>query len=181
MKDISALLKTKIRTARNWPKPGINFRDVSGVFADVEAFQELIEWHREIVAATGITRIAGIDARGFLIAGALAHACKLPLALVRKKGKLPPETIEASYALEYGTASIEVQMGIVEKDDHLLLIDDLIATGGTLRASIELFNRLGLEKVSVAAMIDLPELGGSQMLRDAGIPVHAACFYSESE
>ena len=87
MKDISALLKTKIRTARNWPQPGVNFRDVSGVFADVEAFQALIEWHREIVAATGITRIAGIDARGFLIAGALAHACKLPLALVRKKGK----------------------------------------------------------------------------------------------
>ena len=78
-------------------------------------------------------------------------------------------------------ASIEVQMGIVEKGDHLLLIDDLIATGGTLRASIELFNRLGLEKVSVAAMIDLPELGGSQMLVDAGIPVHAACSYTEDE
>ena len=181
MKDISTFLKTKIRTARNWPKTGVNFRDVSGVFADVEAFQELIEWHKEIVAATGVTRIAGIDARGFLIAGALAHACKLPLSLVRKKGKLPPQTIEASYALEYGTASIEVQMGIVEKDDHLLLIDDLIATGGTLRASIELFNRLGLERVTVAAIIDLPELGGSQMLREAGISVHAACSYLEEE
>ena len=181
MSDISKILKSQIRTARNWPKRGVNFRDVSGVFSDVETFQSLIAWYAGIVEQVGITRLAGIDARGFLIAGALAHACKLPLSLVRKKGKLPPQTIEASYALEYGTASIEVQMGIVEKDDHLLLIDDLIATGGTLRASIELFNRLGLQQISVAAIIDLPELGGSAMLKDADIPVYAACAYTEDE
>lgn len=181
MTDISTLVKSNIRTARNWPKPGINFRDVSGVFSDVGTFQALISWFGEIVYREKITRIAGIDARGFLIAGALAHATQLPLALVRKKGKLPPETIEASYALEYGTASIEVQMGIVEKDDHLLLIDDLIATGGTLRASIELFNRLGLQNVTVGAIIDLPELGGSRLLEEAGIPVNYACSYTEDE
>ncbi|MEM9026592.1 MAG: adenine phosphoribosyltransferase [Verrucomicrobiota bacterium] len=181
MTDISTLIKSNIRTARNWPKPGVNFRDPSGVFSDVGTFQALVSWFGEIVYREKITRIAGIDARGFLIAGALAHATKLPLALVRKKGKLPPKTIEASYSLEYGTASIEVQMGIVEKDDHLLLIDDLIATGGTVRAAIELFNRLGLQNITVGTIIDLPELGGSRLLEEAGVPVNCACSYTEDE
>ena len=125
--------------------------------------------------------IAAIDARGFIIGGALSYQLHKPFALVRKKGKLPYRTVEESYTLEYGSATIEINADACEPGKRVLLVDDLIATGGTLLASEKLFRQIGALIVGVAAIIDLPELGGSEKLRAAGLPVHSLCAFSESE
>src|SRR5690606_29903509 len=119
--------------------------------------------------------VAAIDARGFIIGGALAYQLHKPFVLVRKKGKLPYHTIAEDYSLEYGSASIEIHADACRAGDRVLLVDDLIATGGTLLAAARLFKALHAEVAAVAAIIDLPELGGSQKLRDAGFSVHALC------
>lgn len=125
--------------------------------------------------------IAAVDARGFIIGGALAYQMHRPFALVRKKGKLPFKTLSEDYALEYGTATVEVHADICRPGDRVFIIDDLIATGGTLLAAARLFRTLRAEVVGVGAIIDLPELGGSQRLRDNGLQVHTLCAFREEE
>ena len=174
-------LKTRIRTVRNWPQPGVNFRDVTTLFNDPEAFRVMIEAFSLDCTELGVDVIAAIDARGFIIGGALSYQLHKPFALVRKKGKLPYTTHTEDYALEYGTASIQINTDACSAGDRVLLVDDLIATGGTLLAARKLFQKIGAEVVGVAAIIDLPELGGSQKLRDAGLPVHALCAFNETE
>ena len=126
-------------------------------------------------------RIAAVDARGFILGGAVAYETHQPFALVRKKGKLPFKTVSADYALEYGTATIEIHPDACKAGERILIVDDLIATGGTLLAAAQLFRQLGGEVVGVAAVIDLPELGGSAKLRAAGLAVHTLCEFSETE
>lgn len=174
-------LKSRVRTVRNWPIAGVNFRDVTTLFNDPEAFRMMIEAFSLKCAQLGVDVVAGIDARGFIVGGALAYQLHKPFALVRKKGKLPYDTIAEDYALEYGTATIEINADACQAGDRVLLIDDLIATGGTVLAADKLFKRLQANVVGVATIIDLPELGGSQKLRDAGLPVHALCEFSEEE
>jgi adenine phosphoribosyltransferase len=128
-----------------------------------------------------IDLIAAVDARGFIVGGALAYQLHKPFVLVRKKGKLPHKTISADYALEYGTATVEIHADACKAGDRILILDDLIATGGTLLAATELFRRLGGEVVGVAGIIDLPELGGSAKLRAAGLNVHTLCEFNETE
>jgi adenine phosphoribosyltransferase len=128
-----------------------------------------------------IDLIAAVDARGFIVGGALAYQLHKPFVLVRKKGKLPHKTISADYALEYGTATVEIHADACKPGDRILILDDLIATGGTLLAATELFRRLGGVVVGVAGIIDLPELGGSAKLRAAGLNVHTLCEFSENE
>lgn len=179
--DLSTYLKARVRTVRDWPKPGVNFRDVTTLFHDPDAFRVMVESFALDCTRHEIDVIAAIDARGFIIGGALAYQMHKPFALVRKKGKLPYHTISEDYALEYGSASVEIHADACAAGSRVLIVDDLIATGGTLLAATRLFRALHAEVVGVAGIIDLPELGGSQKLREAGLKVHALCAFSESE
>jgi adenine phosphoribosyltransferase len=174
-------IKAKIRTVRDWPKAGVNFRDVTTLFQDPTTFQLAVDKLADLFLNQSIDRVAAVDARGFILGGALAYKLGKPLAMVRKKGKLPHETISAEYDLEYGSAAIEVHRDTSQKGDRVIVVDDLIATGGTLMASAQLFRQLGSDVVGVAAVVDLPELGGSRLLKEAGLSVAALCSFSESE
>ncbi|GAB1489731.1 adenine phosphoribosyltransferase [Opitutaceae bacterium] len=178
---ISSYLKARVRTVRDWPKVGVNFRDVTTLFHDPEAFRVMVESFSLDCTRHKIDVVAAIDARGFIIGGALAYQLHKPFVLVRKKGKLPYHTIAEDYSLEYGSASIEIHADACRAGDRVLLVDDLIATGGTLFAAARLFKALHAEVAAVAAIIDLPELGGSEKLRAAGFPVHTLCEFSEKE
>jgi len=175
------LIKSRIRTVRNWPKVGVNFRDVTTLFHDPEAFRAAIDAFAEDCAQHHIDIIAAVDARGFIIGGALAYQLRKPFALVRKKGKLPYKTISQDYHLEYGSAAVEIHADACKPGDRILIVDDLIATGGTLLAATKLFRLLQGEVIGVAAIIDLPELGGSEKLRELGLRVHALCEFTENE
>ena len=179
--DLSAYLKSHIRTVRDWPRVGVNFRDVTTLFHDPDVFRVMIESFSLDCVRHKIDVVAAVDARGFIIGGALAYQMHKPFALVRKKGKLPYQTVSEDYTLEYGSASIEIHADACKPGERVLIVDDLIATGGTLLAAAKLFQVLHGEVVGVAAIIDLPELGGSKRLRDAGLKVHALCSFSESE
>ncbi|MEY4487559.1 MAG: hypothetical protein RIQ79_67 [Verrucomicrobiota bacterium] len=179
--DTESYLKSKIRTVRNWPHAGINFRDVTTLFQDPEAFRVMVESFSLDATRLGVNLLAAVDARGFILGGALAYQLHKPFMLVRKKGKLPFRTVGADYALEYGKASIEIHEDACKAGDRVLIVDDLIATGGTVLAAASLIRSLGAEVVGVAAVIDLPELGGSAKLRAAGLAVHALCSFSETE
>jgi adenine phosphoribosyltransferase len=178
---LSAYLKKRIRTVRDWPIAGVNFRDVTTLFNDPEAFRVMIEAFAMDCTQLEIDVLAAIDARGFIIGGALSYQLHKPFVLVRKKGKLPHRTVEESYMLEYGSATIEINADACEPGQRVLLVDDLIATGGTLLASAKLLQKIGAEVAGVASIIDLPELGGSAKLRAAHLPVHTLCAFSESE
>jgi adenine phosphoribosyltransferase len=179
--DPAADLKAKIRTIRDWPKPGVNFRDVTTLFHDPEAFRILVESVSWEATRLGVNLIAAVDARGFILGGALAYQLHRPFMLVRKKGKLPFRTVGTDYALEYGHASIEIHADACKAGDRVLIVDDLIATGGTVLAAARLIRSLGAEVVGVSAIIDLPELGGSDKLRADGLRVHAVCSFTEAE
>jgi adenine phosphoribosyltransferase len=178
---LAALLKARVRTVRGWPKPGVNFRDVTPLFQHPATFRQIVAAFAQDCAQRRIDVIAAVDARGFIAGGALAYELGLPFALVRKKGKLPFKTLGEDYALEYGTAAIEVHADACRPGDRVLITDDLLATGGTLLAAGKLFRALGAEVVGVSAIIDLPELGGSRKLREAGYAVHALCAFNEVE
>lgn len=179
--DLSTYLKPRIRTVRDWPKVGVNFRDVTTLFRDPEAFRVMVEAFSLDCTRFQVDLIAAVDARGFIIGGALAYQLHKPFALVRKKGKLPYKTVTEDYKLEYGTAAVEIHADTCKPGDRILIVDDLIATGGTLLAATRLFQILHGEVVGVAAIIDLPDLGGSRILRESGLRVHALCEFSEDE
>ena len=178
---LSAFLKARVRTVRDWPKPKVNFRDVTTLFGDPAAFRAIVQALATETRRVRATRIAAVDARGFILGGAVAYETDLPFVLVRKKGKLPYQTVSADYALEYGSATIEIHADACTAGDRVVIIDDLIATGGTLLAAAGLFRRLGGVVVGVAAVIDLPGLGGSAALRADGLAVHTLCEFSEHE
>ncbi|MBE2213832.1 MAG: adenine phosphoribosyltransferase [Opitutaceae bacterium] len=178
---LSAEIKRRIRTVRGWPKPGVNFRDVATLFQDRDGLRLVVDGLAELTAGYRVDLVAAVDARGFILGGALAYRLGLPFSMVRKKGKLPHITVSADYELEYGSATIEVHADACAPGQRVLLVDDLIATGGTLLAAVKLFRGLGGEIAAIAAVIDLPELGGSRRLRETGAPVHALCEFIESE
>ena len=179
--ELAAFLKTRVRTVRDWPKPKVNFRDVTTLFGDPDSFRAIIQALAAECRRVHAQRIAAVDARGFILGGAVAYETHTPFALVRKKGKLPYKTISTDYALEYGSATIEIHADACAPGDRVLIVDDLIATGGTLLAAAQLFRLLGGIVVGVAAVIDLPELGGSAKLRADGLAVHTLCEFSETE
>lgn len=173
--------KKFIRTVRGWPLPEVNFRDISTLFESGEHFAKLIEVFESKIQEYQINRIAGVDARGFILAGGVSAKTGLPMVMVRKKGKVPPDTIEESYELEYGSAAMEMRVDACKPGDRVMILDDLIATGGTLSAAAKLVERLGAKPVLVAAVIDLPELGGSDKLKAAGLEVFSICSFTEAE
>ena len=173
--------KKLVRTVRGWPIPEVNFRDISTLFESGDNFAKVIEAFEAKIKEYDINRIAGVDARGFILAGGVSAKTGLPMVMVRKKGKLPPETIEESYQLEYGEAAVEIRQDSCKPGDRVMILDDLIATGGTLTAASKLIQRLGGTTALVAAVIDLPELGGSKKLEEQGLEVYSLCSFTESE
>ncbi|MDC0661634.1 adenine phosphoribosyltransferase [Marinobacter sp. SS21] len=170
-------IKKTIRTVPDWPKPGVNFRDITTVLQDRTAFRKLIDAFVHRYHGQDIDAIAAVDARGFIIGSALAYEINAGLVLVRKKGKLPFDTLVEDFELEYGTASVELHKDAFRPGDRVVLVDDLIATGGTMLAAASLIRRIGADIVEAAAMIDLPDLGGSQKLRDQGLQVYTVCSF----
>lgn len=177
----STYIRERIRTVPDWPQTGVQFRDITPLLQDPETFHVLMDiFIRRYGRNSGeqnISLVAGIDARGFILGAVLAHQLKLPFIPIRKKGKLPFDTITEEYELEYGTGSLEIHSDACRAGDRALLIDDLIATGGTMLAGVKLLERLGATLVECAAIIDLPELGGSKRIRDAGHAAYAVCAF----
>lgn len=166
-------LKSAIRTIPDYPKPGIMFRDVTTLLADARGFRRAIDELVQPLAGAKIDKVAGIEARGFILGGAIAHQLSVGFIPIRKKGKLPYRTIGEKYELEYGVDEVEIHIDAVTKGEKILLVDDLIATGGTAGAAIKLLERAGGEVVLCAFVIDLPELGGAEKLRRMGKDVTA--------
>ncbi len=166
------MLIDHIRTIPDYPKPGIQFRDITTLLANPAAYRETIDQLAAPYLNVGIDRVIGIEARGFILGGALADRLHAGFVPVRKKGKLPHETLRVAYALEYGTDEIEIHRDAVAHGEQVLIVDDLIATGGTALAAVQLLDTLGATIVAAAFVIDLPELGGSEKLRARGIATH---------
>ena len=169
------MIEHSIRTIPDYPKPGIQFRDITTLLGDPLAYAAAVDAlgapDAAAPATARIAKVAGIEARGFILGGAVAHRLGAGFVPVRKKGKLPHETVRVAYALEYGTDEIEVHRDAVAPGERVLLVDDLIATGGTALAALELLRAIGAEVVAAAFVIDLPDLGGAARLRGLGLPV----------
>ncbi|MEK6968867.1 MAG: adenine phosphoribosyltransferase, partial [Nanoarchaeota archaeon] len=159
-------LKKTIRTVPNWPKPGIMFRDITTLVQNPEAFNYCINQFAEYYKPKNITKIAGIESRGFIFGAALAKEMNLPLVLIRKKGKLPAETVSQEYALEYGTDKIEIHKDAINRGDKVLIVDDLLATGGTMKAACALVEKLNGTVAGCTFVVDLPELKGREKLKE---------------
>ena len=170
-------IKNAIRTIPNFPIKGIMFRDVSTLYSNPEAMKEVINLTCNYWKDKGLTCVAGIEARGFITGSIIANELSLPFIPIRKKGKLPYDTISQKYNLEYGTATIEIHTDAVNRNDNVLIVDDLIATGGTALASIELIHKLDANVSGCAFIIDLPELGGTQKIEEKGIEVQSLCNF----
>ncbi len=164
-------LKDKIRTIPDFPKKGIMFRDITTLLKDPEGFKKVVDLITAHCKDMDIDLVAGIEARGFILGGVIAYNLKKGFVPVRKPGKLPFESIDYEYELEYGKDSLEVHIDSIRKGDKVLLIDDLLATGGTALATAKLIEKLGGEVVKMAFIIDLPEVGGRKKLEDSGYSV----------
>ena len=162
------IIKSKIRSIPDYPKKGIIFRDITTLLNDPEGFRMTIDAFIRRYSKMNIDYIAGIEARGFLIGGAIAYELRKGLVPVRKKGKLPYETVSHEYELEYGTDTIEVHIDAIKKGDRVLIIDDLLATGGTSLAAAALMEKLGGEVVELAFIVDLPDVGGRKKIEKKG-------------
>ena len=157
-----------VRTIPDYPKPGIMFRDITTLLADARGFRRVVDELVQPLAGAKIDKVAGIEARGFILGGAIAHQLSVGFIPIRKKGKLPHETIAESYQLEYGVDEVEIHVDAVSEGERILLVDDLIATGGTAEAAIRLLERAGGEIVLCAFVVDLPDLGGAKKLEAMG-------------
>ena len=167
-----------IRSLMDWPKKGVIFRDISPLLADAAHFRQIIDLLAQRHFAAAIDTVAAIDARGFIIGAPVAYALGVAFVPIRKKGKLPGPVISQPYALEYGESELELQTDCLRPGVRVLLIDDLIATGGTLVAAVGLLRRLEAKILEVNAIIDLPDLGGSAKLRQQGMVVHTLCSFA---
>ena len=166
-----------IRNIPDWPEPGVTFRDITPVLQDPVCFRSLIDILVYRYMRTRIDLVAGVDARGFIVGSVLAYELNLGFVPVRKKGKLPFDTLIEDYELEYGTSSVEIHTDAVRPGQRVLLVDDLIATGGTMLAASRLLQRLGANVVEAVAIVDLPDLGGSKALKDEGLNVYTVCQF----
>jgi len=170
-------LKSKIREIPDWPKPGVNFKDITTLLSDPESFREVIDSLSGFCAEKKPDKIAGIDARGFLVAAPVAYKIGAGLAIARKPGKLPYVTIKQEYTLEYASNTLEMHSDAIAAGEKVILIDDLIATGGSAMAACDLVEKLGGKIVGVGAIIDLPFLGGSRKLAERGYEIKYLVSY----
>ena len=164
-------LRSHIRTVPDWPVPGVQFRDITPLLQNPRVFRVLIDAfvHRYMEPSLKPVVVAGLDARGFILGAVVAYELNVGFVPIRKKGKLPFTVVEETYELEYGSATVELHTDAVQPGQRVLLIDDLIATGGTMMAGMKLLEKLGATVIEGAAIVDLPELGGSDKLRQAGL------------
>jgi adenine phosphoribosyltransferase len=177
MLDQRKTVKDYIRTIVDFPHEGIMFRDVTTLFADARGFRMCIDQLLHPYAGRRIDKVVGLEARGFILGGAIAHQLAVGFVPIRKKGKLPGTTISQDYKLEYGEAIMEIHDDALQPGEKVLLVDDLLATGGTAEAGIRLIERLGAEIVGCAFVVDLPELGGRTLLERLGMEVHVLCEF----
>ena len=162
-------LAAAIRTIPDYPKPGIMFRDITTLLSDARAFRQTVDELVQPLAGMKIDKVAGIEARGFILGGAVAHQLSVGFIPLRKKGKLPHATRSVQYALEYGVDAMEMHLDAVAADERVFLVDDLIATGGTALAAVQLLREAGAEIVAAGFVVDLPDLGGADRLRAQGV------------
>jgi adenine phosphoribosyltransferase len=171
-------IKAAIRTIPDYPKPGIMFRDITTLLGDARAFRRTVDELVQPWAGSKIDKVAGIEARGFILGGAVAHQLSAGFVPIRKKGKLPHATVSMAYALEYGTDEMEIHADALVKGERVILVDDLIATGGTAEGAVKLLRQLGAEVVAACFIVDLPELGGADKLRKMNLPVRTLVEFS---
>lgn len=169
--SLETTLLSALRTIPDYPKPGVQFRDITTLLGDARAFRRTVDELVHPWAGSKIDKIAGVEARGFILGGAIAHQMSAGFVPIRKKGKLPYDTVRVAYSLEYGIDEMEMHKDAVKEGEKVILVDDLIATGGTAEAGIALIRRLGGEVAGAGFVIDLPELGGAQRIRDGNVRV----------
>jgi adenine phosphoribosyltransferase len=165
-------IKRYIRTIPDYPRPGIMFRDITTLLANMHAFRAAVDELVWPFLGSSLDYVAGIEARGFILGGAVAHVLGRGFVPIRKKGKLPARVIGQEYSLEYGVDTIEIHADAIKPGDRLLLVDDLVATGGTATAAIDLIRKSGGEVAAAAFVIDLPDLGGAEKLRAKSVKIH---------
>ena len=170
-------IKDYIRTIPDFPQKGIMFRDVTTLFLDSEGLKKAIDQMIEPYVNQKIDKVAGLEARGFILGGAIADRLSLGFVPIRKAGKLPGQVISQDYELEYGSATMEIHEDCIEPGEKILLVDDLLATGGTAEAGIKLIEKLGGDIISCSFIIDLPKLGGRKHLENMGFEVNALCEF----
>lgn len=173
----AAYIKSQIRTVPDWPAPGVQFRDITPLLKNPRTLRVLIDVFVHRYMDQHPDYIAGLDARGFILGSILAYELNVGFIPIRKKGKLPYQTVAEEYELEYGSATVEIHADACGPGDRVLLIDDLVATGGTMLAGKKLLERLGATVIEGAAIVDLPELGGSRLIREAGLPLFLLCSF----
>lgn len=168
-------LADKIRKIENWPQKGILFHDITPVLQSAEYFRLLVDLLVYRYMGQKIDVVAGLDARGFIIGAALAYQLNVGFVPIRKKGKLPFDTVSQSYALEYGEATVEIHTDAIKPGARVLLVDDLVATGGTMLAGVELIRKLGGEVIEAAAILEFTDLYGGKKIRESGVPLFTLC------
>ncbi len=177
--SVNQYLRDHIRTVPDWPAPGVQFRDITPLLQEAKVFRVLIDAfvHRYMDPERRPDVVAGLDARGFILGAVIAYELSVGFVPIRKKGKLPFTTVAETYELEYGSATVELHTDAVKPGARVLLIDDLIATGGTMMAGKKLLEKLGAVVIEGAAIVDLPELGGSAKLREGGLALFTLIDY----
>ncbi|RMD90336.1 MAG: adenine phosphoribosyltransferase [Alphaproteobacteria bacterium] len=179
--DPTGWATSRIRTIPDFPKPGVLFRDITTLLADARGFRKAVDELVQPYAGVSIDKVAGIEARGFILGGAIAHQLGCGFIPVRKAGKLPHRVLGESYTLEYGEDRLEIHEDAIAHGDFVLVVDDLIATGGTAEAAIRLVRKAGGQVVAACFVIDLPDLGGSERVRRMGVDVITLCELESGE
>jgi adenine phosphoribosyltransferase len=169
--SLENMLSDSIRAIPDYPKPGIMFRDITTLLGDARAFRRAVDELVHPWAGQRIDKVAGMEARGFILGGAVAHQLSAGFVPIRKKGKLPHTKVSIAYSLEYGIDEMEMHEDAVRPGERVILVDDLIATGGTAEGAVKLLKQIGANVVAACFVIDLPDLGGAKKIRDLGVPV----------
>ncbi|MDL2397342.1 adenine phosphoribosyltransferase [Rhizobium mayense] len=178
MHTIASELAASIRSIPDYPKPGIIFRDITTMLGNAKAFRRAVDALVQPYAGTKIDKVAGMEARGFILGGAVAHQLSSGFVPIRKKGKLPHDIVRIAYSLEYGVDEMEMHRDAVNPGEKVILVDDLIATGGTAVGATQLLRQIGAEIVAACFVIDLPDLGGRKKLEALDVPVHTLVEFS---
>ena len=177
MTDLETELRASIRTIKDYPKPGILFRDITTLLGQPRAFRRAVDELVHPYAGLRVSKVAGIEARGFILGGAMAHQLSAGFVPIRKKGKLPHDTVRVAYSLEYGVDEMEMHRDAIAEGESVILVDDLIATGGTAEGAVKLLRQMGANIVAACFVIDLPDLGGRKKLEDLGVQVRTLVSY----
>ncbi|MFK0162391.1 MULTISPECIES: adenine phosphoribosyltransferase [Rhizobium] len=178
MNTIASELAASIRSIPDYPKPGIIFRDITTMLGDARAFRRAVDALVQPYAGSKVDKVAGMEARGFILGGAVAHQLSAGFVPIRKKGKLPHDIVRIAYSLEYGVDEMEMHRDAVNPGERVILVDDLIATGGTAVGATKLLRQIGAEVVAACFVIDLPDLGGRKKLEELDVPVHTLVEFS---